>query len=145
MTEENIPEWNIDQDDPSRATEEDKIRFLGELRGIVKERDYRPEWANHKFREVFGQWPSEVFNGTRIKTLTPSEGTLAWVSRRVAEYAAKRHALVTDYECALERLHTMPLCEDMRALAELALKQIDRPGDFFMEDVIALMRLERDG
>jgi len=43
--------------DPARATQEQKRAVFEQFSRIANERGYKPGWASHRYRDVFGFWP----------------------------------------------------------------------------------------
>jgi DNA repair protein RadD len=72
-------------------TAADQYVFLGELRGLARERGYREGWVAHKFRERFNTWP----NDPRVRHAPPMPASLRtrnWVKARQIAYAkASKH------------------------------------------------------
>lgn len=61
----------------------DERLFYGELRAIAHERNYKPAWGAHKFREKFGRFPPFDWNDGPL--LEPTAATRGWVkSRQIA-------------------------------------------------------------
>jgi hypothetical protein len=44
-------------------TTDKQLAFYRQLMGIARQREYKPGWAKHKFREKFGEFP--LFTGKR--------------------------------------------------------------------------------
>lgn len=60
--------------------QQDRLAFFGELRGLARERNYKPAWAAHKFREKHGDFPPWHWNDE--PALAPSINTRRWVQSR---------------------------------------------------------------
>lgn len=67
----------------------DKRQFYAELLGYAKRRQFRPGWADNKYREKFGVWPN-AFKDTEPETPTPV--TLNWIRSRNIAWAKRRTA-----------------------------------------------------
>jgi superfamily II DNA or RNA helicase len=65
-------------------TPEQKARFYGELRLLMKQRGYRDGWADNQFRERFGVWTNAYKLAPEAH---PSNETLSWVKSRLIRYA----------------------------------------------------------
>jgi DNA repair protein RadD len=66
--------------------EVEKDRWLGMLTHIAEERDYRPGWIAHKFKEKFGSWPTRRY----VPAIKPSPEVQSWVRSRLIAYARAR-------------------------------------------------------
>jgi DNA repair protein RadD len=69
-------------------TIEAKIRFFGELLWHANNRQFKPGWAAHKFKEKFSHWPD-----WQIKNARPQEPCLAtrnWIRSRAIAFAKAR-------------------------------------------------------
>jgi DNA repair protein RadD len=64
----------------------DKQRFYAQLIWIVRERDYNPGWAAHKFKEKFGHWPPRG----NPQPEWPDPAVRSWVRSRQIAYAKAR-------------------------------------------------------
>jgi DNA repair protein RadD len=64
----------------------EKQFFYSELLHIAKEKSYNSNWAKHKYKEKFGTWPDNLYQTTRIPSLT----TMNWVKYRQIAWAKGR-------------------------------------------------------
>jgi DNA repair protein RadD len=64
----------------------EKDRFFRQLLWIVRERDYDPGWAAHKFKEKFGHWPPRGNPQPEF----PDPAVRSWVRSRQIAYAKAR-------------------------------------------------------
>jgi superfamily II DNA or RNA helicase len=62
-------------------------QWLAMLTHIANERDYKPGWIAHKFREKFGGWPPW---GARPEPIPPSLEVRSWVRSRQIAFARGR-------------------------------------------------------
>jgi hypothetical protein len=53
---------------------------------IAKQRDYKPGWAAHKYKEKFRVWPP----GSQPAPQEPSPEVLSWIRSRNIAYAKAR-------------------------------------------------------
>jgi hypothetical protein len=56
---------------------------------IAKERDYKPGWVSHKYKEKFGSWPPW---GASPGPMPPTAECRAWVRSRLIAYSKGRGA-----------------------------------------------------
>jgi DNA repair protein RadD len=63
-----------------------RAQFHSELVWIAEQRQYKPGWVSHKYKEKFGSWPS----ARSVTPKEPSDATLAWVRSRQIAYAKAR-------------------------------------------------------
>jgi DNA repair protein RadD len=63
----------------------ERMRWLGMLAHIAKERGYKPGWAAHKYKEKFGTWPP-----ASVAPIPPSQEVRSWVRSRDIAYAKAR-------------------------------------------------------
>jgi hypothetical protein len=61
----------------------EKQFFYSELLHIANERKYNANWAKHEFKNKFGTWPDNLYQTTRIPSLT----TINWVKHRQIAWA----------------------------------------------------------
>jgi superfamily II DNA or RNA helicase len=61
----------------------EKQSFYRQLLWIVRERNFKPGWAAHKFKEKFGHWPPFGY----AKPMEPDAPVRAWVRSRQIAYA----------------------------------------------------------
>jgi ribosomal protein S8 len=61
--------------------------FYSELLHIAKEKGYIANWAKHKYKEKFGAWPVNLYQTTRIPSLT----TINWVKYRQIAWAKSKY------------------------------------------------------
>src|SRR5262245_50743602 len=67
-------------------SEEERRRFYRMLLYIAAQRCYARGWANHKYRERFGEWP----RFRNADPLLPDDATRAWVRHRTIAFARAR-------------------------------------------------------
>ena len=63
----------------------DKISFHAELLWIAREREHKPGWVGHKYKERFGAWP----NDPRVRSANPRPPSLKtknWVTSRAIAF-----------------------------------------------------------
>jgi DNA repair protein RadD len=63
--------------------------WLAMLRSIAIERDFKPGWAAHKFKEKFGAWPPWGASPTPVP---PTPEVQSWVRSRMIAYARRKVA-----------------------------------------------------
>jgi superfamily II DNA or RNA helicase len=68
---------------PAQWSAAAKHSFHGQLAWICRERDYRPGWVGHKYKERFGHWPASH----HAEPEEPLPETLSWVRSRTIAYA----------------------------------------------------------
>lgn len=74
----------------TKATMEEKMIFLGELKAYATSKGYQDGWALNKYREKFGVWPD--YSVKNVGPVNPSMGTLSWIkSRQIAWAKSKRN------------------------------------------------------
>jgi DNA repair protein RadD len=73
---------------PNLYDPELRNQWHGMLAHIAIERDYKPGWAAHKFKEKFGAWPSW---GARPQPIEPTPEVRSWVRSRQIAYAKSRN------------------------------------------------------
>jgi superfamily II DNA or RNA helicase len=74
---------------PTNGSEQ--IQFYRELKQFGVNRNYKPGWLAHKFKEKFGHFPPREFE--LLNPLPPSRTTLGWIkSRQIAYAKAKKGA-----------------------------------------------------
>ena len=66
----------------------DQTQFHAELLWIAQEKQYKPGWAAHKFKEKFGFWPPFHY----LQPQVPDPSTRSWVRSRQIAYAKSRVA-----------------------------------------------------
>jgi DNA repair protein RadD len=66
-----------------------KREFYAQLLWIAAEKQFKPGWAAHKFKEKFGDWPSF----RHADPLPPSDATRSWVRSRIIAYAKARQKM----------------------------------------------------
>jgi superfamily II DNA or RNA helicase len=66
-----------------------QAQWLAMLTHIAGERDYKPGWIAHKFKEKFGQWPPW---GAKPPPIPPSQEVRSWVRSRQIAFAKGRVA-----------------------------------------------------
>lgn len=64
---------------------EDKIRFMAQLKWIVRERGYKNGWAANQYRQKFGVWPR-----SDPAPMPPTPEVINWVKSRQIAYAKSR-------------------------------------------------------
>jgi superfamily II DNA or RNA helicase len=70
----------------------DQLAFFAQLRGVAREKNYKPGWAAYKFKERFGEWPPRRFES--VIAAQPSIETRRWVkSRAIAWLKARENAV----------------------------------------------------
>jgi DNA repair protein RadD len=67
----------------------ERTRWLAMFASIARERDYKPGWTAHKYRERFGHFPPF---GAAPDPITPTPECRAWVRSRQIAYARSRGA-----------------------------------------------------
>jgi superfamily II DNA or RNA helicase len=73
------------------ATIEERKGFFQELRAVAQIRGYKPGWAQHKFKDRFGQFPPWDYR--ELQPRAPSDATFRWVkSRNIAWAKAQQKA-----------------------------------------------------
>jgi DNA repair protein RadD len=70
---------------PNQYSPEERHQFHRMLTGIAMERNYKPGWAAHKFKERFGTWPS----ARSVPPLEPNAEVLAWDRHCRIRYAKR--------------------------------------------------------
>jgi DNA repair protein RadD len=65
---------------------QEKRQFHAMLAHIGVERDYKPGWAAHKFKEKFGHWPVD----RNVAPITPNAEVLAWDRHLRIKYAKSK-------------------------------------------------------
>jgi superfamily II DNA or RNA helicase len=63
----------------------DPVAFIGELKSIADDRNYKRGWIAHKYKEKFGEWPRADID--IIPARQPSLATLGWVRSRQIAFA----------------------------------------------------------
>ena len=58
-------------------TIEERAIMFGELKGYAQEKGYKTGWAVMKFKDRFGDWPSDDVKAT--PSLAPTETTRIWI------------------------------------------------------------------
>lgn len=53
--------------DPKHATTEDKRAVFSHLTAVAESKGFKPGWASHRFRELFGCWPRGFVGDVRAK------------------------------------------------------------------------------
>lgn len=76
----------------AHASEEtrDRMQFFLELRGFAAEKDFKPGWAAHKFRELFNEFPPWGWND--LPAAVPSITTRRWIQSRYIAWRKSREA-----------------------------------------------------
>jgi superfamily II DNA or RNA helicase len=69
-------------------SENERITFYSELRGIAEEREYKCGWAAQKYKSKFGQFPPWSWND--YPSLVPTAKTRSWVRSRMIAYVKAR-------------------------------------------------------
>jgi DNA repair protein RadD len=67
----------------------DKIRVYQEFKGYAVNRQYKPGWVAHKFKERFGHWPNGL---EHLPPINPSPATCSWIRSRQIAFARSRGA-----------------------------------------------------
>jgi superfamily II DNA or RNA helicase len=67
---------------------EERERWHGMLIWIANERDYKPGWVAHKYKEKFGTWPP----WGAPQPIAPTDECRSWVRSRMIAYARRRVA-----------------------------------------------------
>jgi DNA repair protein RadD len=76
---------------PTEWTLDEQMAFYRQLMGVARQRDRKPGWAAHKFREKFGGvFPPWSWNN--LGPLSPCGAVLAWVRSRDIAYAKAMRA-----------------------------------------------------
>ena len=73
---------------PNLYDPELRNRWHAMLVHIAIERDYKPGWAAHKFKEKFGAWPSW---GAHPQPIEPTPEVRSWVRSRQIAFAKSRN------------------------------------------------------
>ena len=73
---------------PNLYDSELRNRWHAMLVHIAIERDYKPGWAAHKYKEKFGAWPPW---GARPQPIEPTPEVRSWVRSRQIAYAKSRN------------------------------------------------------
>ena len=63
------------------AIEVDRRKFFAELLDIAREKNYRPGWADCRFRDKFGEWPPQAWL-SHTHPSKASDGTRRWSKSR---------------------------------------------------------------
>ena len=71
-----------------QPTQQQRITFYSELRGIERERGYKRGWAAHQYNKKFSAFPPWTWND--YPSLTPTPATLSWVRSRQIAFAKRR-------------------------------------------------------
>lgn len=71
-------------------TPSERRDFFAQLLFIVDERGYKRGWADHKFKEKFGDWPPRDWQYTPPQA--PDDATRSWVRSRMIAYAKAQRA-----------------------------------------------------
>ncbi|GMW05422.1 MAG: hypothetical protein AMXMBFR8_02190 [Nevskiales bacterium] len=76
----------------AHASEEtrDRMQFFLELRGFATEKDFKPGWAAHKFRECYSEFPPWGWND--LPAAVPSITTRRWIQSRYIAWRKSREA-----------------------------------------------------
>ena len=69
-----------------KANDWNPQKFYSELLWYAQQKNYNPNWAAHKFKEKFGNWP----RGLSTQPLPPSAQTVGWIRSRMIAYAKSR-------------------------------------------------------
>lgn len=72
------------------AEQQDRLAFYLELRGIARERGYKPAWAAHQYRERFGAFPPWAWNDHG--EAQPTMATRRWVKSRLIAFRKAQQA-----------------------------------------------------
>jgi DNA repair protein RadD len=67
----------------------DPAEWHGMLTHIAEEREYKPGWIAHKFKEKFGHWPTQRY----VPAIEPSREVLSWVRSRQIAFAKRQRAV----------------------------------------------------
>lgn len=65
-----------------------KTDTFGGLKAIARERGYNDGWAAHKFREIFGEWPSASIK--HCANVEPSAELRSWIKSTQIRWAKRR-------------------------------------------------------
>ena len=71
---------------------EDKAEFLGELQLHCKIKGYKPTWANHIYKQKFGQWPDRVQAKPATEVSESVKKYIQYNHIRMLRGLGKRHA-----------------------------------------------------
>jgi superfamily II DNA or RNA helicase len=70
---------------PAKLTVVEQRAFYQQLMGVARQREYKPQWAAHKYKEKFGVFPPWGWNN--LAPLPPGGEVSAWVRSRNIAYA----------------------------------------------------------
>ncbi len=56
--------------DPQHASMEQKRSVFEHLTGIAEAKGFKPGWASHRFREMFGHWPKGFVSEVRAEQIS---------------------------------------------------------------------------